>query len=130
MSDLNNARAYFSGDRFATENGAVIEEIGEGYAICSLPLERRHTNALGNVMGGAVFMLADFAFAVASNFGKKTTVSSSSTITFLKAAKGSKLYARAEAVKEGRSSVYYEITVTDDLGTLVARVTASGAIIG
>lgn len=130
MTDLEKAKEYFSGDRFATENGCIIEEIGENYAICSLSLEKRHTNALGNVMGGAVFMLADFAFAVAANLGKKTTVSSTSTITFLKAAKGNTLYAKAEAIKEGRSSVYYEITVTDDLGTLVARVTASGAVIG
>ena len=130
MTDLEKAREYFSGDRFATENGAVIEELGDGYAICSLHLEDRHKNALGNVMGGAVFMLADFAFAVAANFGKKTTVSSTGSITFLKATKGSTLYARAEAIKEGRSSVYYEITVTDDKGTLVARVTASGQIIG
>lgn len=130
MTDLEKARAYFAGDRFATENGAVIDEVGSDYAICSLKLEPRHKNALGNVMGGAVFMLADYAFAVASNYGKAPTVSATSQITFLKAAKGDVLYAKAQAVRQGRTSCYYEITVTDDLNTLVARVTASGAIIG
>ena len=71
MTDLQKEREYFSGDRYATENGAVIEEISETYAVCSLSLEQRHTNVPGNVMGGAVFMLADFAFAAASNFVKK-----------------------------------------------------------
>ena len=75
MTNLEEARAYFAQDRFATENGAVIREIGEGYAVCSLELTERHRNALGNVMGGAVFMLGDFAFAVASNYGKRPTVS-------------------------------------------------------
>ena len=69
MTKLEEARAFFAGDRFATENGAVIDEIGEHYAICSMEITPHHLNAAGRVMGGAVFMLADFAFAVASNFG-------------------------------------------------------------
>lgn len=130
MTPLEEARAYFSGDRFATENGAVIEELGEDYAVCTMALTDSHRNALGNVMGGAMFTLADFAFAVASNFGKKATVSTVSQITFLRPAKGNLLRARAEMVRQGRTSVYYEVSVTDEPGNLVARVTASGAVIG
>ena len=65
-----------------------------------------------------------------SNFGRRPAVSTTSQITFLKAAKGSVLTARAELIREGRTSVYAEVTVTDDLGTLVARITASGAVVG
>ena len=129
MNRLEEARAFFSQDRFATENGAVIQEVGETYAVCALTLEPRHRNAMGNVMGGAVFMLGDFAFAVASNFGKRPTVSTTSQITFLRAAKGNSLTARAELVKEGRTAVYYEVSVTDEPGNLVARLTASGQIV-
>lgn len=127
---LKEARAYFEQDRFATENGAIIREIGEDYAVCELTLQARHRNALGNVMGGAVFMLGDFAFAVVSNFGRRTAVSTTSQITFLRAAKGDTLIARAELLREGRTSVYAEVTVTDNLGALVARLTASGAVVG
>lgn len=130
MTKLEEARAYFNGDRFATENGAVITELGENYAVCTMKLEEHHRNAMGNVMGGAVYTLADFAFAVASNFGKKPTVSTTSQITYLRAARGDSLTARAEMVREGRTSVYYEISVTDATGALVARVTASGQIVG
>ena len=130
MNDLEAARDYFSRDRFATENGAVIREVGDTYAVCSLPLTDRHRNAMGNVMGGAVFMLGDFAFAVASNFRKRATVSTTSQITFLRAAKGGSLTARAELVKEGRTSVYYEVSVYDEPGNLVARLTASGQVVG
>jgi len=129
MTKLEEARAYFAQDRFATENGAVIEALGENYVVCSLQLENRHRNALGNVMGGAVFMLGDFAFAVASNFGRRPTVSTTSQITFLRAAKGDALRARAELVREGRSSVYYEVSVWDAFDNLVARITASGAVV-
>lgn len=130
MTKLEEARAYFQNDHFATENGAVIDEVGADYAVCSLTLTDRHRNALGNVMGGVLFMLGDFAFAVASNFGKRPTVSTTSQITFLRPAHGDRLTARAEMVREGRSSVYYEISVSDDQGTLAARITASGSIIG
>lgn len=130
MTKLEQAREYFKNDHFATENGAVIEELGEDYALCSLTLTEHHRNALGNVMGGVLFMLGDFAFAVASNFGKRPTVSATSQITFLRAAQGDHLTARAEMVREGRSSVYYEISVMDAQDRLVARITASGSIVG
>ena len=40
MKTLEEVREVFADDRFATENGAVIEEIGDGYAKCSVKLER------------------------------------------------------------------------------------------
>lgn len=130
MTKLEEARAFFQNDRFATDNGAEIIELGEDYALCRMTITDHHRNAMGNVMGGAVFTLADFAFAVAANFGKAPTVSTTSQISFLRSAKGSILYARAEAVRRGRSTVYYEISVTDDTGALIARITASGAVVG
>lgn len=130
MSKLEEARAYFQNDRFATENGAVIEELGDHYAVCSLTLTEHHRNALGHVMGGVLFMLGDFAFAVASNFGKHPTVSATSQITFLRTAKGNRLSARAELVREGRSTAYYEVSVFDEPGNLVSRMTVSGSIVG
>ncbi len=129
MTKLEEARAFFAGDRFATENGAVIDEIGPDYALCSMALTAHHQNAAGRVMGGAVFLLADFAFAVASNFGYPPAVTTTSQITFLHAPKGSRLIAKSQMVRRGRTSVYYETTVTDESGTLTARVTASGQIL-
>lgn len=64
---LKKVQERFKNDRFATDNGAVIEEVGEGYARCVMSLDEHHYNAVGSVMGGAVFTVADFAFAVASN---------------------------------------------------------------
>ena len=130
MTKLEEARAFFAQDRFATENGAVIEEIGPDYALCSMTVTPHHQNAAGRVMGGAVFMLADFAFAVASNFGHAPDVTATSQFTFLRASQGSVLYARSQELRRGRTTVYYETSVTDDTGALIARVTASGQIIG
>ena len=65
FQSLDEARAYFAGDRFATENGMTLDAIGEGTAVCSVTLSPRHQNANGGIMGGVIFTLADFAFAVA-----------------------------------------------------------------
>lgn len=126
MEDLNEIRKFFANDRFATENGAVIEKVGENTATVSMNIEAHHRNAAGAVMGGAIFTLADFAFAVASNHGKLGTVSLSANITFLKAAKGDKLTAKAECVRDGRTICYYRVTITDNTGALIAEVTTSG----
>jgi len=75
MKNIDEVRKMFQNDRFATENYAVIDEIGNGYAKCSMQINDRHRNAMGTVMGGASFTLADFAFAVASNHEVMGTVS-------------------------------------------------------
>ena len=115
----------FQNDRFATENGAVIEEVDDHYAKCSLMLEDRHRNAMGAVMGGVYFTLADFALAVASNWHKMGYVSLNSEITYLTAARGNQLIAEAFCVKNGRTTGYYRIDVKDELGNLSAAVTAT-----
>ena len=123
---LEEVRKIFEGDRFATENGAVIEEIGHHSATCSLMIADSHRNAMGAVMGGTYFMLADFAFAVAANWEKMGCVSLRSDISFLGAAKGKKLIAKAVCVKDGRTTACYRVDVTDEYGSLAATVTATG----
>ena len=127
---LEDTRKIFEGDRFATENGAVIEEIGHHSATCSLRITPSHRNAMGAVMGGVYFMLADFAFAVAANWEKMGCVSLRSDISFLGAAKGEKLIAKAVCVKDGRTTACYRVDVTDDLGNLTATVTITGCHVG
>ena len=123
---LEEVRKIFEGDRFATENGAVIEEVGDHSATCSLVITDSHRNAMGAVMGGTYFMLADFAFAVAANWENMGCVSLRADISFLGAAKGEKLIARTTCVKDGKSTVCYRVDVTDDLGNLTATVTTTG----
>ena len=127
---LEEVRKLFEGDRFATENGAVIEEIGHHSAVCSLEITDSHRNAMGAVMGGTYFMLADFAFAVAANWEKMGCVSLRSDISFLGAARGTKLTAKAVCIKDGRNTACYRVDVTDDLGNLAATVTATGYHVG
>ena len=126
MKTLEEIRSFFENDRFATENGMVIDEVAQGYAKCSLTITGRHRNAVGGVMGGVPFTLADFAYAVAANHQEPRWVSLSSNIAFLGMAKGEKLIAEATMVKSGRSTNYYRVDVCDDLGNAVACVIVTG----
>lgn len=123
---LEEARALFGADRFATEQlGARIDEAAPGRAVCSLEVLPCHRNAMGNVMGGAVFTLADFALAVASNFGQQPAVTVSSSIEYVAAAKGSRIAATCTADRAGRRLGFYTTRVEDDRGALVALVQAT-----
>ena len=88
MPTLEQIRACFAGDRFASEClGAVIEVAEPQHAVVSMVLRGEHRNAVGNPMGGAIFTLADFAFAIAANgHSERVTVSQSANIHFLSAA--------------------------------------------
>ena len=130
MKTLEEVRKVFEGDRFATENGAVIEEIGDHSATCSLIITDSHRNAMGAVMGGTYFMLTDFAFAVAANCEKMGCVSLHSDISFLRTAKGKKLIAKAVCVRDGKSTACYRVDVTDDFGNLTATATVTGYHVG
>ena len=94
MSDLEKARDFFYKDLYATKlSGIQIDEVSEHYSKCSMKITENHKNAYGGVMGGAIFTLADFTFAVASNFNAQQTVSVTSQINYTGMAKGEKLIA-------------------------------------
>ncbi|MFA6948781.1 MAG: PaaI family thioesterase [Eubacteriales bacterium] len=125
MKTIEEVREMFEKDRFATENGARIISVEHLGAVCTLTLEPRHYNAMGAVMGGVYFTLADFAFAVASNWETPGAVSLSTNITFLSSAKGRTLTAKASCEKDGRSTCCYRVEVSDEFN-LLSVVTVTG----
>ena len=128
MPTLDDIRACFSGDRYATETtGVFIQEAQPGASVCTLPLRPELLNANGTPMGGAIFTLADFAFAVAANgHSTRVTVTQQVAVTFLAASRGKVLTAEARCLKAGRTTCLYAVDVTDDLGAQVAHLTING----
>ena len=121
---LDQIREKFSHDRFATEAcGCRVDEARAGHAVCSLDITPAHINEKGVPMGGAIFTLADFAIAVASNLGRVPTFSVSCNIEFLNVARGKRLIATADADRSGHTLGFYTAVVVDELGTPVARMT-------
>ena len=123
---IDAARSYFNDDRFATENGMTLDELDGDHAMTSLTLSPRHRNAFGGVMGGAIFTLADFAFAALTNDREKVTVAQQVSISYLSAAKGKRLIATARYRKDGRSSCVVNVDVADDTGRDIAQFVGTG----
>lgn len=132
MSSLEEIRKRFQNDHYAMETtGVVIDSAEPGKAVCSLVLEERHMNENHVPMGGAIFTLADFACAIASNgYAQKKTVSQQVSISFLAPAKGKRLIAEAFCLRAGRTTALYEVDVRDELDTYVAHATVNGYVIG
>lgn len=125
--NIQEAQKYFSKDNYAVQTtGIQLLEIGDGYSKCSLKLDKRHMNAVGKPMGGVFFTLADFSFAAATNSKEKWTVTTTSQITYLSMVKGDTLISECKTIKDGKSLVTCEISITDNLGTPVAIIISNG----
>ena len=129
MQTLDEVRKFFQNDVYATgTTGIEIADARPGYAKVTLKIDERHINAVGRVMGAVYYTMADFAFAVATNYeyDKGATVTLSSQINFLGAAKGKTLIGEAEVLKDGRATSFYKVRITDELGTKIAEVSTNG----
>ena len=123
---IESAREFFYKDKFAVDTGITLDELTEDFAVCSLKITDDHRNAYGGVMGGVIFTLADFAFAVRSNQIHQLTVGQQVDIHYLSAPKGEKLIAKATCRKSGRTSSIINVDVSDDEGRDVAQFIGTG----
>ena len=123
---LERVRGIFRGDRFATEMGAVIDDIGDHYAKVSLVINEHHKNAMGGIMGGVYFTLADFAFAVASNWQQPGVVGLNCDASFIGVPKTERIFAEARLVKDGRTICCYNVEIKDEKDNPIAVVLGGG----
>ena len=127
MNDKTKTFEQFARDRYACNTtGVKIEKVSKDYSLCSLEINDSHLNGNDCVMGGAIFTLADYAFGVAANFDARDTVTLTSNISYQNPTIGPKLFAEAICRKSGRSMAFFDITVTDQDGKLIATVSTTG----
>ncbi len=131
MSDIysvEDARLQFKGDKYAIDTtGIDILEVSKGYAKCCFKVTDKQRNARNSVMGGALFTLADFTFAVASNYNMPyATVTNASQISFLHAGTDGTIFAESKLLHNGRISCTYQIDIKDESGLLLAIAVVNG----
>lgn len=73
-------------DRFAHVNGVRLTYVGEGVARAEMDVSEDHLNGGGVCQGGAIFTLADLAFAAVSNGSGVLTLGINNSISFLASA--------------------------------------------
>ena len=126
FNSLDEAREHFKKDKFASSTGMVLDELGDDYAVCSVELSENHQNAYGGIMGGAIFTLADLAFAALSNNIHQPTVAQQVSINYLSSVKGSRLIARAYIKKDGQRTITINVDVKDDTDRDIAQFIGLG----
>ncbi len=119
-------RQHLENDRFAESLGIELIEVGEGYSKCSMVVTDEMLNAHGSAHGGAIFTLADYAFAVACNSHGQVAVALQVSVNFLEAVKsGTRLIAEGKEEVLGSRIGLYHLTVTDESGKLIASAQAT-----
>ena len=112
---------YFKTDQFAARNNIELLEAGNGCAKAKMTLQPHHWNGLGTVHGGALFTLADFAFAAACNSHGTVAVAIDANITFMKAISAGTLFAAAREVSKNFKLGSYAVEVRNEQGELIAQ---------
>ena len=108
-------------DPFCETVGVELASIHPGYAETTLTVGDEHLNFHGTPHGGAVYTLADAAFAAASNTGPNTAVALETNISYFSAVDvGERLRAVAEEVHAGGRTAAYDVRVEDEAGDPVA----------
>jgi acyl-CoA thioesterase len=114
-------RRCFLRDRFAASSGVELLDLRPGYAKARLEIEERHLNGVNVVQGGAIFTLADFAFAVACNTSGHVAVGVTMNLSVMKATRSGVLYAEAVEIARSRRISTCTVRVTDAANAQVAQ---------
>ena len=117
---MEGVQRFFKNDRFAERANIELLSVSPGYARAKMTLHPHHLNGYGTVQGGAIFTLADFAFAAASNSHGTVAVAINVSITFMKAGQTGALWAEAKEISRNYKLGSYTVEVKDDQGEMVA----------
>lgn len=123
---MEKLKEFFKADRFAMNAGVELLEVKPGFAKARMLVTKEHLNAGGVCQGGALFTLADLAFAAVANSRKHLTLSLSANITFLRAAKEGYVYAEAMETFNHRRIPFIEVRIMDETEEPIAIMTSSG----
>lgn len=117
---MSEIEEYFEKDKYAESAGIKLLEVSEGGAKAKLEVTENHLNSAGTVHGGAIFTLADFAFAVAAHSRGTVAAAINSSISFFKGVSDGVLYAEARELSYHPKLASYIIDVTNEKNELVA----------
>lgn len=117
---MKNIPAIMEKDIFAKHLGIKIIQAEDGRATAEMLAGEEHLNGLGIVHGGAVFSLADIAFAAASNSRGASALAVNVSISYCKAAQKGLIYAKAREISLNRRLATYLVEIYDDRDSLIA----------
>ena len=130
MLDRERFREIMGVDNYAVLAGMEVIRAEPGYAEVKLPLTDKVMNGHGNLHGGAMFTLAGYAGAIASNMHGGPTLAVNGSISFLRAVRSGYVLARARTVKTGRRMNFVSVDVVDENDRPVATFQGGAMAVG
>ncbi len=119
--EVEKIRNKIESDKFAKSMGIKLLELKEGYSKLAMTVTSDKVNFHNVAHGGAIFALADAAFAAASNSHGQVALALSMNINYRSPAKeGMKLVAEAFEESLSKRTGLYRMVVRSDDGTLIA----------
>lgn len=120
-TDLIKYQRQFDKDQFAKHSGIKLVAAAPGFAKARMKVLKKHLNSVGVLHGGALFTLADFAFAVASNTHGKISLAINADISFFKAVSSGIMTAEAKEISLHNKLATYLIDIVNEKGELIAN---------
>jgi acyl-CoA thioesterase len=117
---MQNNIQFFESDTFARDTGIVLISTSPGKARVKMEIFDKHLNSHRTVHGGAIFTLADTAFALASNSHGIPAAAINAHISYMKSVSSGTLYADAEEFALNPKLATYTVKVLDDNGDSIA----------
>jgi acyl-CoA thioesterase len=111
---------FFAKDACAAEAGIELITVSTGAAQVKMEIRDKHKNSHGTVHGGAIFTLADTAFALASNSHGIPAAAINAHISYVKSATSGTLFAAAEEFSLNPKIATYTVRVTNESGENIA----------
>ena len=122
------AREYQKKIPFLQHLKIQTDELGQGTARLSLPVEREFTNSLGTVHGGVIMSLLDVAVCTAARTLHPESIgviTIDMSVSFIGGGTGKRLCADARVMRDGRSMSFVEGEAKNEDGSLVAKAIAT-----
>lgn len=113
-------------DAYAELTGLEVTRAEPGNVEVRLPVTSKILNGHGMVHGGALFTLADYAAAAASNLYGEPTMATHGSISYLRAVGGGVITAKARTVKAGKRMKFQVVDIFDENGQLAATFQGGG----
>ncbi len=111
---------YTKTSSFAADNGVLITEMGDDYAVGTLTVEKRHLNGAGLPHGGMYITLADSVFGAATRYIDTAMVTLGTSMEYIASAKqGDTLTCRCTLVAASRRVPHFEARILNQHGTLL-----------
>jgi acyl-CoA thioesterase len=123
-------RALHAADPTAAALDIRVREAAAGRVVLSQPVPESMINGHGVVHGGALFLLADTAFAYCCSSLGRPSVTRSADIVFLAPGRaGTQLVATAVGRSSSGRTTICDVAIVDEAGTLLAEFRGQGTIV-